>query len=397
MNAPIQFRQNLPVMALGLVAVALLIAIYFLPTWWVSLKAPNYPPESFPDGVRIHFHMNGVFNGCTMIEKEEIHEEQALDCVHEMDTINHYVGMYPIAAGGVVERAMSPFLVAMLGVMILGFASSRRPLRLVLMGTGFSVIAVWMGLTFFSAGGIGYQNTGYLEAMVTSMDQEGGSVAEEPVATGIIARLKAEMAAVEARETGQTASQPATVETEAQTKQRYIDSLRATYERDLARGLAGAETPWQGDGRQLMLWHYEKSLGRYFNVPELIKPMVSSMDIAFHVVFFGIIGAMLVLLYGALRGRGPLFWLLAAVPALLPVFFIIDYSAWLWWYGHNLSDMGAFTVKPFMPTVFGDGKVAQFSTHSYPHIGFGLMLALSAVVGAMIVLRRRMAGTGQGN
>ena len=63
MNPPIRIRQNLPVMMLGLVAVALLAAIYFLPTWWVALKAPNYPPEAFPDGVRIHFHMNGVFNG----------------------------------------------------------------------------------------------------------------------------------------------------------------------------------------------------------------------------------------------------------------------------------------------------------------------------------------------
>ena len=97
---------------------------------------------------------------------------------------------------------------------------------------------------------------------------------------------------------------------------------------------------------------------------------------------------------GAARGRGPAFWMLAAVPALLPLFFIVDYSAWLWWYGHNLSEMGAFTVKPFMPTVFGDGKVAQFSTHSYPHIGFGLMLALSLVAATMIVLRRRMSARG---
>jgi hypothetical protein len=70
------------------------------------------------------------------------------------------------------------------------------------------------------------------------------------------------------------------------------------------------------------------------------------------------------------------------------VFFIIDYSAWLWWYGHNLNEMGAFTVKPFMPTVFGDGKVAQFTTHSYPTIGFGLMLAMSAVLAVALLMRR---------
>jgi hypothetical protein len=30
-----------------------------------------------------------------------------------------------------------------------------------------------------------------------------------------------------------------------------------------------------------------------------------------------------------------------------------------------------------MPTVFGDGKIAQFTTHSYPTIGFYLLVAMS--------------------
>jgi hypothetical protein len=60
---------------LVLVAIGLLAAIYFSPIWWVSLTAPNYPEEAFPDGVRIHFHMNGVFNGCRKVEKAEIVEE----------------------------------------------------------------------------------------------------------------------------------------------------------------------------------------------------------------------------------------------------------------------------------------------------------------------------------
>ena len=51
--------------------------------------------------------------------------------------------------------------------------------------------------------------------------------------------------------------------------------------------------------------------------------------------------------------------------------------------------MGAFTVKPFMPTVFGDGKVAQFATHSYPALGFGLMVLLSAVLAVLALVRRK--------
>jgi len=395
MSPPIRIRQNLPVMALAIAAVALLAAIYFAPTWWVALKAPNYPPEAFPDGVRIHFHMNGVFNGCRKIESAEIQEEQALDCVHEMDTINHYVGMYPIAAGGVIERAFSPFLVSMLGVMIIGFACSQRPLRIGIMGAGFAFIVGWMTLTFFGEDGLKYQNTGYVESMVTSMDQEAGAEEAEPEPSGIIARLKAEMAAVEAREQGRQA--PATARGPAKSdKAGYIDSLRVTYQKDRERRGASEVAEWNGSGRQLLLWHYEKSLGRYFNNPAEINPMVKAMGVAFFVVFFGIIAAMLVLLFGAARGKGPLYWLLAVVPALLPLFFIIDYSAWLWWYGHRLNDMGAFSVKPFMPTVFGDGKVAQFSTHSYPHIGFGLMLVLSVTVALMVILRRRQLSRASG-
>jgi hypothetical protein len=64
------------------------------------------------------------------------------------------------------------------------------------------------------------------------------------------------------------------------------------------------------------------------------------------------------------------------VPALLPLFFVITYAGWLWFFGHNLHPWGAFTVKPFMPTVFGEGKVAQFSTYSYPYWGYALLLLM---------------------
>ena len=271
MSPPTQIRQNLPVMILALVAVGLLAAIYFTPTWWVALKAPNYPPEAFPDGVRIHFHMNGVFNGCQKIDSTEIQEEQALDCVHEMDTINHYVGMYPIAAGGVIERAFSPFLMVMLGIMIIGFACSQRPLRLGIMIIGFAATVGWMALTFFGQDGLKYQNTGYVESMITSMDQEAGSEQAESEPTGIVARLKAEMAEVAAREQGgQATARPGSPAEDAD-KTAYIDSLRVTYQKDRERRGAGEVPEWKGSGRQLLLWHYEKSLGRYFNNPAAVS------------------------------------------------------------------------------------------------------------------------------
>jgi len=366
---------------LVLVAIGLLAAIYYSPIWWVSLTAPNYPEEAFPDGVRIHFHMNGVFNGCQKVEKAEIVEEEALDCVHEMDTINHYVGMYPIAAGGVVERAFSPFLVSMLGVMLLGFLFTRPVVRMGVLGAGFALVAAWMYLTWYGEGGLQYQNAGYVSALVTALDQD-TSKEEEDLSPGaaIIARLKASL-----EESGGK-PEPGRQESD---KAGNIEHLRITFEKDQERRAPGEALQWNGSGAQMLAWHYGKTLGRYFNVPEEIRPMVANMTLAANGVFWGIIAAMALLLFGARRTGGLLYWMLLLPALLLPLLFLVDYSAWLWWYGHRLNDMGAFTVKPFMPTVFGDGKVAQFTTHSYPYIGFGLMLLMSLVLGIAALIRRK--------
>ena len=394
MNAQASDRSGLVVVLLSLIAIGLLAVIYFTPIWWVSLTAPNYPPEAFPDGVRIQFHMNGVFNGCEKVEKAEIKEEEALDCVHEMDTINHYVGMYPIAAGGVLEKTFSPFLIAMLAVMLLGFAINRPAIRVTALGMGFAAILGWMFLSYYGPEGLRWQSPGFVKALITSLDQEAGKGEEAQPGRALspgealIAQLKAELA----KSAGEAEPSPAaTVPAgkEKSEKAAMIESLGTTFERDQAKRPAGERQDWTGSGNQVMAWHYGKSLGRYFNNPEEIRPMVATMSTVGHAIPWLLLGAMLLLLWGARRTGGPLYWLLVLVPMALPAFFLIDYSAWLWWYGHNLNAMGAFTVKPFMPTVFGDGKVAQFATHSYPTWGFGLMLLSSALLAVAALLRRK--------
>lgn len=385
MKAVSFLKGNPLVYALVAAAIALLVAIYYTPIWWVSLTAPNYPKEAFPDGVRINFHMNGVFNGCKKVANREITEREALDCVHEMDTINHYVGMYPIAAGGVIERAFSPFLVTILGVMLVGFVIPTPRLRMGLMGVAFAVVAVWMLLYYYSAGGLKYQNTGYLDAMVTALDQSAGeeeATRELTPGQALIAQLKRALA-----KGTEKAPAEATGTAHKSEKQRDIADLKANFRADQER--RDTHKPWTGSGSQLLTWHYAKSLGRYFNNPAQIRPMAARMSTAAHLVFWLLIGAMVLLVWGARRNGGTLYWLMVLVPMALPLLFIVDYSAWLWWYGHTLNDMGAFTVKPFMPTVFGDGKVAQFSTHSYPYVGFGLMLVFSVLLALAALLRRK--------
>ena len=122
----------------------------------------------------------------------------------------------------------------------------------------------------------------------------------------------------------------------------------------------------------------------------LFRSLVDIMKAATHVVYGAVLVAMGLFLWIARRPRSPLFIAIPAVPMILPIAFVMEYSAWLWWYGHSLNAMGAFTLKPFMPTVFGDGKVAQFTTHSYPAIGFGLMCVVALAMAVAALVRRSL-------
>ncbi|MCW8853141.1 MAG: hypothetical protein OQK76_06660 [Gammaproteobacteria bacterium] len=314
-------KRSLAVNALLGVAIVLLAIMYFTPIWWVSLKAPNYPPEAFPDGIRIHFHFNGVFNGCSLVESKEVQIEEALNCVHEMDTINHYVGMYPIASGGPIERALSQFLVAFLGVMLISFAFRNKKIRAQVMAVGFGAIAAWMYMAMYTDGGVMTLSDGYRAALQSSLDLD-------------------------------------------------VEDIQH----------------WSGI--EAITESYRDTLGIYFRQEEIIEGKVETLKLWTNGIVIALVAAMLILIVGAYFSS-LFYWLLIGVPILLPVFFVIDYAAWLWYFGHTLNTMGAFAVKPFMPTVFGQGKVAQFSTHSYPHIGYFLMMAMSAILVVVAMIRKK--------
>ena len=305
---------------LGLAA---MIAAYFMPIWWVALTAPNYPADAFPQGIRIHFHFDGVYNGCSVagsggqrqdeVIQQDLHEEverynpildaakdvnagaAGLDCVHEMNTINHYVGMFPIATGAPVEKPLAKFFFGFFAVMIAGFMlpEKQRRRRVLLLAAGFAAVAAWMIVDQYVNG-----------------------------------RLDAHV-------------------------QAYVSDATA-----------------------------------YFNEPEKISGWGERVRSVSNAAIAGLIGVMVLTVAGvAYSSRFSL--LLALVPAFLPLYFVITYSAWLWFFGHNLHPWGAFTVKPFMPTVFGEGKVAQFSTYSYPSWGFGLLLLAFVCLMLATLMRRK--------
>lgn len=315
-------KTDFQVAGLTLIALVAMVVAYFSPIWWVSLTAPNYPRDAFPDGIRIHFHFDGVYNGCKaarkgsrqaaeIIEKDLDHtverwnpvldpqkkqldmKAEGLDCVHEMNTINHYVGMFPIATGAPVEKPLAKFFFGFFAVMLAGFAIRHPKARLAVLSAGFAAVAVW-----------------------TIIDQ---------YALGNLAR--------------------------------HVEE-------------------------------YMQETGTFFKEPERIQAWGDNVKLITHLVIAFMITAMAVVVIGVAKLRR-FELLLAFVPALLPVFFVIEYAGWLWFFGHNLHPWGAFTVKPFMPTVFGEGKVAQFSTFSYPHWGYGLLLLVFVCLMLALLLRRK--------
>jgi hypothetical protein len=216
-----------------------------------------------------------------------------LDCVHEMNTINHYVGMFPISTGAPVEKPLAKFFFGFFAVMIVGFAITNRKLRLSALAVGFAAVAAW-----------------------AVVDQ-------------------------------------------------YLLGHLASHVAD-----------------------YVAEAGTFFKEPDKIAAWGANVTLATHLAIGGLVVAMTVVVWGVARVRG-FELLLALVPALLPLYFVVTYAAWLWFFGHNLHPWGAFTVKPFMPTVFGEGKVAQFSTYSYPYWGYALLIVVFVCLALALLLRRR--------
>lgn len=275
-----------------------MVAAYFAPLWWVSLTAPNYPEDAFPDGIRIHFHFDGVKNGCSTpprnrLAAETVAEDMgegtgrfnpilaeqttltgkatALDCVHEMNTINHYVGMYPIATGGPVETKLSKFFVTFFAVMLLTFAVRRR---------------------------------------------------KQPGHHG--RRLR---------------------------RPGRLDD----------RGPVRHGQPRRP--RQALHGRVRDLLQR----PRTHRRLGQGVEVISKVAIFGMIAAMGVVIFGVLKLRN-FELLLALIPGLLPLFYpdrIFGLAVVL---RPRPAPLGRLHgQEPFMPTVFGEGKVAQFSTYSLPH------------------------------
>ena len=245
----------------GGIALILLVVSYFLPIWWVALKSIQYPESMYPNGIRIEFKYNGVYNGCVGGEREELSASQAgADCLIEMNAINHFIGMYRITQGRNSDK------------------SHEYPVYYV-----FDTQKDAQGNDVF--------------------DPETGKPIKIDVTPGFL---------------------------------KFLDALM------------------------------------------IYSPFI-------FIIFF-ISGLFFILTPKRVKAA------FAIIPALLPFYFLIMYMIGLYWYGHHLGlhGGGAFGgIKEFMPTVFGEGKVAQFTTMSYPYLGFFITLAVFVLFVLAILVKKK--------
>jgi hypothetical protein len=73
------------------------------------------------------------------------------------------------------------------------------------------------------------------------------------------------------------------------------------------------------------------------------------------------------------------------------VIFLADLQYWLANFGQNLDPTAPLSssIKPFVPPVLGEGKIAQFRTVAEPGVGLWLAIAASVVILVGLWFHRR--------
>lgn len=99
-------------------AILLLVSIAF-PYWGLVLEAPQYP-----GGLEMRVFVNYMTGD----------EDPLLDEVHEIDGLNHYIGMQSLYNAAAIERAIAlPAVFVMAGVLVAAAFVNRRWLKLLVL------------------------------------------------------------------------------------------------------------------------------------------------------------------------------------------------------------------------------------------------------------------------
>lgn len=121
-----------------------------------------------------------------------------------------------------------------------------------------------------------------------------------------------------------------------------------------------------------------------------MKPMGEAAVLERTLSVFIIVGLVL-LLAASVYVHSPVA-LFLCIPALLyPVFFLADLYFWMRNFGTNLNPHAPLSkaIKPFVPPILGEGKIAQFSTTATWEIGLYMSIAASVLIVIGLYFHRR--------
>jgi copper chaperone NosL len=154
------------------------------------------------------------------------------------------------------------------------------------------------------------------------------------------------------------------------------------------------------DGLQLHIYVYQLEGGKTHDRDDLreinslnhyigMRPLLESDFSEFSWLPFAIGGLMLLSLRAIVLGK---------MSHLVDVFVLFSYfglySLWsfyhrLYTYGHNLDPLAAIKVKPFVPPLFGQKVIANFTVYSYPDIASYALFTFSVLILLSIFFSRK--------
>lgn len=120
--------------ALLLVAVLLLVPVYFFPLWKLTMFAPQYP-----DGLRLSIYSYKLEGG-----------NQGQD-IKEINVLNHYIGMHDLAGADFTEFKWIPFVVGAIALLFLRAAALGK------MRTLIDVLVLYIYFGLFSLWSFAYK------------------------------------------------------------------------------------------------------------------------------------------------------------------------------------------------------------------------------------------------
>jgi hypothetical protein len=121
-----------------------------------------------------------------------------------------------------------------------------------------------------------------------------------------------------------------------------------------------------------------------------MKPLGEAAVLERTLSVYIIIGLAL-LIIGTIYVHSPLALFLAIPAIMYPAFFLGDLYFWMRTFGTNLDQNAPLknAVKPFVPPLLGEGKIAQFSTVATWEVGLFLSIAASVLIIVGLYFHRR--------